>query len=114
MIRRNILTLALLATSMTALSGIAAAKSATFMNGQSYYGQPADAGAAARAVDLATTNHVNVKYGETVNFVSGAKTFAWTFNGLNPRAVRLTQIAPPDFGTQPLTVYVARNPLNRH
>jgi hypothetical protein len=63
--RKNILIAALLATSMTALSGIAAAKSDTFMNGQSYYGQPASAGTPARVVDLATTNHVNVKYGET-------------------------------------------------
>lgn len=111
--RTNILIAALLATSMTSLSGIAAAKSDSFMNGQSYYGQPANSGAPARVVDLATANYVNVQYGETVNFVSGAKTFAWTFNGLSPRAVSLTKIAPPDFGTKPLTIYVARDPLNR-
>ena len=64
-------------------------------------------------VDLATTNYVNVKYGETVNFVSGARTFAWTFNGLSPRAVSLDKIAPPDFATKPMTIYVARNPLLR-
>lgn len=113
MIRRSILAVALLATSMATLSGIAAAKSNEFMSGQSYYGQPATAGTSARVVDLATTDSVNVRYGETVNFVSGAKTFAWTFNGLSPRAVNLTKIAPPDFGTKPLTVYVARDPLNR-
>lgn len=113
MIRKNFLIAALLATGMTALSGIAVAKSDTFMNGQSYYGQPATADTPARVVDLATTDSVNVRYGETVNFTSGGKTFAWTFNGLSPRAVSLTKIAPADFGTKPLTVYVARDPLNR-
>lgn len=113
MFRRNILAVALLATSMTALSGLAAAKSDEFMSGQSYYGQPANAGTAARMVDLGTTNYINVKYGETVNFVSGGKTFSWTFNGLSPRVVSLTKIAPPDFGTKPLTVYVAKDLLNR-
>jgi len=112
MIRKNFLIAALLATGMTALSGIAAAQSDTFMNGQSYYGQPASTGAPARVVDLATTNYVNVSYGETVKFVSGTKTFAWTFNGLSPRAVALNKIAPADFGTKPLTVYVPRNPLD--
>lgn len=113
MIRKNFLIAALLATGMTALSGVAAAKSDAFMSGQSYYGQPAAAGTPARLVDLATTDSVNVRFGETVNFVSGTKTFAWTFNGLSPRAVSLTKIAPPDFGTTPLTIYVARDPLNR-
>ena len=113
MIRKNFLIAALLATGMTALSGIAAAKSDTFMSGQSYYGQPAAAGTPARVVDLATSDYLNVKYGETVNFVSGTKTFAWTFNGLSPRAVSLNKIAPPDFGAKPMTVYVAKDPLNR-
>ncbi len=62
-------------------------------------------------VDFATTNYANVRYGETVDFVSGTKTFAWTFNGLSPRTVSLNKIAPPDSGTKPLTVYVARDPL---
>lgn len=113
MIRKNFLTGALVATGMTALSGIAAAQSDTFMNGQSYYGQPATAGAPARVVDLATTNYVNVRYGETVNFMSGTKTFAWTFDGLTPRNVSLAKIAPPDFSTKPMTIYVERNPLLR-
>lgn len=113
MIRKNVLIAALLSAGMAALSGVAAAKSDHFMNGQSYYGQPATAGTPARMVDLATTDSVNVRYGETVNFVSGAKAFAWTFNGLSPRAVNLNKIAPPDFGTKPLTIYVARDPLNR-
>lgn len=114
MIRTNILTPALLAVGIAAFSGIAAAANAdTFMNGQSYYGQPANSGAPARVVDLATANCVNVKYGETVNFVNGAKTFAWTFDGLSPHAVSLAKIAPPDFGTKPLNIYVEKDPLLR-
>lgn len=113
MIRTNILTSALLAAGIAAFSGIAAAAPDTFMNGRSYYGTPANASAPARVVDLATTNYVNVKYGETVNFVSGTKTFAWTFDGLTPRSVGLDKIAPPDFGTKPMTIYVERNPLLR-
>lgn len=114
MIRKNFLIAALLATSMIALSGIAAAKPDTFMNGESYYGQPASAGAPARVVDLATTDSVNVRYGETVNFVSGGKTFTWTFNGLSQRAVSLAKIAPPDFSTKPLIIYVSKDSFNRH
>lgn len=115
MIRTNILTAVLLATSFTAFSSIASAAGPdTFMNGQSFYGQPASGVAAARTVDLATTNHANVNYGETVNFVSGSKTFAWTFNGLDRRAVDVAKIAPPNFATKPFTVYVARNPFNRN
>ena len=113
MIRTNILNVALLVAGITAFSGIAAAAPDTFMNGQSYYGQPANAGTPARVVDLATTNHVNVKYGETVNFVSGSRTLAWTFNGLSPRAVSLNKIAPQDFGSKPLTIYVEKDPLQR-
>lgn len=113
MIRTNILTSALLAAGIAAFSSIAAAAPDTFMNGQSYYGQPANVSAPARVVDLAATNYVNVKYGETVNFVSGSRTFAWTFNGLSPRAVSLDKIAPQDFGTKPLTIYVGKDPLQR-
>lgn len=112
MLRTTMMTTALLAIGF---SGIASAASPdTFMNGQSFYGQLADGATGARVVDLATSSYVNVKYGETVNFVSGGQTFAWTFNGLSPRSVSLAKIAPQDFSTKPLTVYIERNPLDRH
>lgn len=113
MIRTKILTSALLAAGIAAFSGIAAAAPDTFMNGQSYYGQPANAGTTARVVDIATANYVNVKYGETVSFASGAKTFTWTFDGLNPRAVSLDKIAPQGFVGKPFTIYVAKDPFAR-
>lgn len=45
--------------------------------------------------------------------MSGPRTFAWTFNGLSPRAVNLNKIAPQDFGSKPLTIYVEKDPLLR-
>ena len=105
-------TAALAALSVLPLAGYAASGN-TFMNGQSHYGQPASAGTPARVVDIATANYVNVKYGETVSFASGAKTFMWTFDGLNPRAVSLDKIAPQGFVGKPFTIYVAKDPFTR-
>lgn len=114
MIPATILKSALLAACVTAFSGTAfAAGPDTFMNGQSFYGQPANPTQATRLVDIASTNRVSINYGETVKFVSGGKTFAWTFNGLSPRAVNLSKIAPQDFSGKPLTLYIKGDPYNR-
>jgi hypothetical protein len=85
-----------------------------FLNGQSYYGQPADGIANEREVDVLTTKYVNARYGETVRFVSEGKSFSWQFNGLDSRRVDLQHIAPAGFAAKPLTVYIGQNPLNRH
>ena len=113
MIRTNILTSALLAAGIAAFSGIATAAPDTFMNGQSIYGQPAAQGAPVRVVGLAYTDRLNVAYGESVTFRSGAKQFSWTFDGLDHRAVDVNQIAPAGFVGKPVVVYVGRNPSNR-
>jgi hypothetical protein len=90
-----------------------AASADTFANGQSFYGRPAGEMPNARVVDLASTRSVNVAYGETVIFRSEGRQFAWTFDGLDRRAVDLSKIAPAGFGDKPLIAYVARDPLNR-
>ena len=90
-----------------------AAGADTFMNGQSIYGQPAAQGAPVRVVDLASTDRLNVAYGESVTFRSGARQFSWTFDGLDRRSVDVNQIAPAGFAGKPVVVYVGRNPSNR-
>lgn len=86
----------------------------TFMNGQSIYGQPAAVSSAARVVDLAQAPRPNIAYGETVVFRSEAgQQFAWTFNGLDRRAIELAKIAPAGFATKSAVVYLGRDPANR-
>ena len=108
------------ATDIAFALGVAAAPLAslaagadTFANGQSYYGQPTSPQAATRAVDLGSASAINVAYGESVTFRSGAQLFTWTFNGFDRRAVDVTNIAPAGFPTKPLVVYVGLNPANR-
>lgn len=107
----------LLAAGVLALAGTSfAAGSDTFMNGQSVYGQPTNVeniGSGARIVDVATAPYANVRYGETVKFVNAGKSFAWTFDGLDQRAVNLSKVALRDFDAKSMVVYVGRNPLTR-
>ncbi|MFY9514422.1 MAG: CzcE family metal-binding protein [Rubrivivax sp.] len=90
-----------------------AAGAGTFGSGQSYYGQPADAAATGRVVDIDAARYLNVRYGETVTFRSGSRQFAWTFNGLDRRAVDVAKIAPSGFSSKPFLVHIAENPLIR-
>lgn len=93
---------------------VAIAASETFLNGQSIYGQPASASSATRTVDLSQAPRLNIAYGETVLFRGEAgQQFAWTFNGLDRRAVDLAKIAPPSFGTKAAIAHVGRDPSNR-
>lgn len=66
-----------------------------------------------RVVDLASTDRLNVAYGERVTFLNGAQQFSWTFDGFDRRAVDVSQLAPAGFAGKPLVVYVGRNPSNR-
>jgi hypothetical protein len=57
------------------------------------------------------TQFVNVTSGETVRFVLGARSFAWSFqSGPTVSAFDLNLIAPPGMLTHPVKVYVAANP----
>lgn len=81
---------------------------------QSLIGQPALAEASARVIDLKTTKHANITYGETVIFRgNGSNQFAWTFNGLGGRSWEMTKFAPAGFYDKPYWVYVGLNPLYR-
>ena len=95
------------------LASYAANGADTFMNGQSYYGQPTSQASAARVVDIASSGPINIADGETVTFRSAGQQFSWTFNGLGGRAVDVVKIAPAGFPAKPFAVYVGRDPLTR-
>ena len=87
---------------LSLILGAALAGSAThaagpdrFMNGQSFYGQPADAQADARVVDVANRGYVNAAYGETLRFVS-TYSLDEAARGL-PRIIEM-QVIPGDRG----------------
>lgn len=110
---QSLKTVAMLGLACLSLASYAATGTGTFMNGQSYYGQPTSQAAAARVVDVASSRPINVVHGETVTFRSEGKEFSWTFNGLGGRAVDVAKIAPAGFPAKPLTVYIGRDPLTR-
>ena len=104
---------ALLGLASLSLASLAANGTDTFMNGQSYYGQPTAQASAARVVDIASTGAINVAYGETVTFRSAGQQFSWTFNGLGGRAVDVVKIAPAGFAAKSFAVFVGRDPSTR-
>lgn len=102
---------ALTLASMIPLHSMAANE--VFLNGQSIYGQAAAGAAASRVIDLTKNQRPSVAYGETVVFKSAdGKQFAWTFNGLEQRDVKLSKIAPSDFKAGQASVLVGSNPVN--
>ena len=110
---QSLKTVAMLCLACLSLASYAAPGTGTFMNGQSYYGQPTSQAAAARVVDIASARPINVAHGETVTFRSEGKEFSWTFNGLGGRAVDVTKIAPAGFSANRVSVYVGQDPLTR-
>lgn len=79
-------------------------------------GNPAPVSAATRTIVIAPdTRYVNVIGGETIKFVVGDKSFAWTFDGAYS-AFDLNQTAPAGMLDHKVTAYVAPNPLyiNEH
>ena len=113
MLSKTTLSISAVLLAAAAVGTASAATPDRFMNGQSFYGQPAEADANTRVVDAASAKYVNARYGETLKFVKGNKSFAWTFDGLDNRSAELRMLAPKDFGPTPTTVYVGRNPINR-
>lgn len=74
------------------------------------YGSAIPAAAATRQITLTPgTKWVNVKYGESVNFMAEGKSFAWNFYTLHSESsFDLAAIAPKDINVQQIRVYVAR------
>jgi hypothetical protein len=79
----------------------------------SLLGTAAPAEAALKTIVLTPeTEHVNVTGGDIVRFVSGTKTFAWSFDGpLQVSHVDLIRVAPPGLLSRPVIAYVAPNPM---
>ena len=55
---------------------------------------------------------VNVTQGETVKFTSGDKSFTWKFDTLGTPNFQLADIAPTDFETNNVRIYVGKNMFN--
>lgn len=74
-------------------------------------GTPAQAALATRIIKLGTgSEYVNVNRGEAVTIVNGEKAFTWMFDTMGTPSFELAKIAPRDFGTGHLSVYVAPDP----
>jgi hypothetical protein len=70
------------------------------------WGRPAATTSATRTFTLANdTRSVSVRHGETVLFVLGEHSFAWTFDGL-ATSFDLRSVAPDGLMSQSLMVYV--------
>ena len=83
------------------------------MAGSGHLGDPVPASSATRAVTITpNTGYVRVADNETVKFVVGDKSFAWTFNGApDGYAFDLERVAPTGLITHKVVVRVAANPL---
>lgn len=95
-------------------ASIALANTPKLPNGDSIYGKPMSTAPAAKVVDVATAQKLNVECGEVVTFRNGDKSFSWKFDVAGHRPVNLQAIAPSGFGNAPLMVYVAKNSLERN
>lgn len=79
-----------------------------FSNGKSYYGSPAPAGNY-RTIDLSRSDPINISCGETVNFSSQGKVFAWKLNSIQHSSVPVARFAPSGFDTQGRSIYISPN-----
>lgn len=79
------------------------------LNGASVNGAPSSAQLASKVVDVDKVSTVNVVCGQTVVFRKGDQSFAWKFETVGHRSVKLASIAPKEFAGKPVTVYVSRN-----
>ena len=86
------------------------ASSSPMKNTVEQYGSTIPTAAATRQITLTPdTKWVNVKYGESVNFMAEGKPFAWNFLTLRSEtSFDLATIAPKDINAQQIRVYVAR------
>lgn len=78
----------------------------------SFLGDPASPAEATRTIVIKPdTRWVNVTGGETVKFVAGDKSFAWTFNvASSVLSFDLNRVAPPGFLDHPVKAYLAPDP----
>jgi hypothetical protein len=93
---------------------MASAQAETFANGRSWYGVPNNPEVATRVVDVNSTDALNIECGETVTFRNGDKSFTWRFDVVNHRAVDIRKVAPANFASKKLMVYVSPNDFERN
>lgn len=73
----------------------------------SHLGTAVPEGAAARKIVITPrTKYANVKRDEVVTFQNGDKSFTWKFDTLGTPNFPLAEIAPKDFGTGHVRIYV--------
>lgn len=107
-------TITLIGSMALITSAAFAANDTRLSNGKSVYGTPVDARTATKAVNVATTESVNVACGDVVAFRNADKSFAWKFDVVGHRSVDLQSIAPAGFADKPLRIYVAINDMERN
>ena len=75
-----------------------------------HLGVSAPEATAGRRITLAPdTRYANVVRGETVTFVYRGKAFTWNFDTLGTPVFELAEIAPRDFGTGHVRIYVGED-----
>ena len=76
------------------------------------FGDPAPLSAAERTIVIGpNTKWVNVTGGETIRFVAGQKSFAWSFDTASTiSSFDLNQVAPPGALDHKVTAYIAPDP----
>ncbi|MFT5643041.1 MAG: hypothetical protein ACI83P_000577 [Janthinobacterium sp.] len=76
------------------------------------FGDAAPVSAATRTIVItSSTKYVNVTAGETINFIVGDKSFAWTFDGTSHSAFNLERVSPANLINNKIVVYIAPNTL---
>ena len=76
-------------------------------------GMPGNPEQADRNIALkAGKKFANVTQGATVKFTSGDKSFTWKFDTLGTPNFQLADIAPTDFETNNVRIYVGENMFN--
>ena len=89
-----------------ALVAAISAGSAFALTAADMIGEAGNAVEPVRVIQLSDqARYVNVDAGEIVRIEGNGKAFTWQFNGL-ANQVKLSEIAPQDFGTADITVYV--------
>jgi len=99
---------------IVSVSMAATAQSAVPASG-GLYGQNVPANATRKEIVVTPqTKWVNVTDGDTVRFVADGHSFTWHFSTYpNTTHLDLASIAPRDFQSSKVVVYVAQNPLYR-
>jgi len=98
----------------TAILMTAGLSSAAFAHPAHFGSVAAPAGTDREIVLTPGAHYANVNNGETVTFVADGKRFTWHFDTLpTSTSLDLSAIAPQDFASGGVRVYVASNPLYR-